>query len=151
MDNEARKTTIDATKNELEFAFEEFITNPPAPWMTQAQIQDALTTDTDNDPFSGSIVHFECKQLIKIIQNTHTITTQRRIKINNKMQRLWCLDNKYLRLNNSKIREIYQNVEEKSYLKNPNVSLFPKVIDEEETEKGDATKNEASPQSSLEK
>ena len=151
MDNEARKITIDATKNELEFAFEEFITNPPAPWMTQAQIQDALTTDTDNDPFSGSIVHFECKQLIKIIQNTHTITTQRRIKINNKMQRLWCLDNKYLRLNNSKIREIYQNVEEKSYLKNPNVSLFPKVIDEEETEKGDATKNEASPQSSLEK
>jgi hypothetical protein len=117
--------------------------------MTQTQIQEVLTTDSDGDPFSG--MSFECKQLTKIIQNTHIITTQRRIKINNKMQRLWCLDNDYLKLNNNKIREIYQNVEEKSYIKNPNVSLFPMVKEGDKMEKGDGTEKQASPAVSIEK
>lgn len=109
IENSAREITIEDTKSDTDIAFDDFMDEPPAAWMTIWQIHCAVSRLAD--------VNVSIEQITKIIQKHQKVRHRKRIKIDKKVQRLWCLDNQYKDLSNEDIKAIFKKTDER--LKSP--------------------------------
>mgnify|MGYP003329853724 FL=1 len=80
IENSAREITIEDTKSDTDIAFDDFMDEPPAAWMTIWQIHCAVSRLAD--------VNVSIEQITKIIQKHQKVRHRKRIKIDKKVQRL---------------------------------------------------------------